>query len=76
VREAPAPFRTTPRWLRGRILDRLREAPDGEWVVLDESIGEHDPVAVVRAVRALAKDGLLELAQEGPAGRRARLPLA
>jgi A/G-specific adenine glycosylase len=76
ARETPAPFRTTSRWLRGRILDRLREAPLSEWVVLDESIGEHDPVAVVRAVRALAKDGLLELAQEGPAGRRARLPLA
>jgi A/G-specific adenine glycosylase len=76
AREHPAPFRTTSRWLRGRILDRLREALDGEWVVLDGSIGEHDPAAVERAVRALAKDGLLELGPHGSGTIRARLPTA
>ena len=30
-----APFPATNRWLRGRILDRLRAAPDGDWVALD-----------------------------------------
>jgi len=76
VRARAAPFRTTSRWLRGRILDRLREASDGAWVVLDESIGEHDPVAVERAARSLAKDGLLELDGLAPGMVRARLPLA
>jgi len=76
VHEPPAPFRTTSRWLRGRILDRLRDAPHGEWVVLDASIGEHDPFAVERAMRALANDGLLELAGDEPPDRRARLPIA
>ncbi len=76
TRAAPAPFRTTSRWLRGRILDRLREAPDGEWVVLDRSIGDHDGVAIEVAARALARDGLLELgAGDAVAGLRARLPV-
>ena len=74
--EARAPFHTTSRWLRGRILDRLRKAPNGEWVVLDGSIGEHDPVAVEVATRALAKEGLLELEGAAPAVIQARLPIA
>jgi A/G-specific adenine glycosylase len=74
VGERPAPFRTTSRWLRGRILDRLRAAADGAWVDLDGSIGEHDVAAVERAARALAKDGLLELGRHGPGTIRARLP--
>ena len=35
ARERAAPFPTTSRWLRGRILDRLRDARDGEWVVFE-----------------------------------------
>lgn len=73
---AQAPFHTTSRWLRGRILDRLRAVSNGEWVVLDGSIGAHDPVAVQVATRALAKDGLLELDAEASARLRARLPIA
>ena len=76
TREAQAPFHTTSRWLRGRILDRLRQAVNGEWVVLDGSIGEHDPVAVEVATRTLAKEGLLELDSAAPAVIRARLPIA
>lgn len=76
TREAAAPFRSTSRWLRGRILDRLRDAPNGEWVPLDGSIGAHDPVAVGVAARSLAKDGLLELDRAAPARIRARLPIA
>lgn len=76
AREAPAPFRMTSRWLRGRILDRLREAPTDDWVVLGDSIGDHDLGAVDIAARSLAREGLLELdAPEGTA-IRARLPLA
>jgi A/G-specific adenine glycosylase len=60
---APA-FPTTTRWLRGRILDRLRAAQGDAWVALDEPIGEHDLARVTAAARAMAGDGLLEL--DGP----------
>jgi A/G-specific adenine glycosylase len=75
AREAATPFRATTRWLRGRLLDRLRAAPDGEWVEIDGDIGEHELPAVADALRALARDGMVELAPvpEGPL--RARLPL-
>ena len=76
ARDAPAPFRTTSRWLRGRILERLRDAAHGVWVVLDESIGEHDQLAVERAARTLAQEGLLELDRYQQGVVRARLPLA
>ncbi len=75
----PAPrFPTTNRWLRGRILDRLRAAPDGEWVALDVAIGTHDLARVRGAASAMAADGILELgsAQDPNATLRARLPLA
>ncbi len=74
--EAQAPFRTTSRWLRGRILDRLREASNGDWVALDVPIGEHDLGAVTVALRALAKDGLLELDARASERLRARLPIS
>jgi len=73
AREAPAPFPTTTRWLRGRILDQLRAADDGAWVSLDGSIGVHDGTAVRRAVATLEREGLLEL-EPGSDGIRARLP--
>ena len=58
-RPSPA-FPTTSRWLRGRIMDRLRAASDGEWVELAGPIGSHDADAVATAVRALASEGLIE----------------
>jgi A/G-specific adenine glycosylase len=76
ARERSAPFRTTSRWLRGRILDRLREAADGDWVVLDDAIGPHGPEAVAVATHALCNEGLLELDPSALAGMRARLPIA
>jgi A/G-specific adenine glycosylase len=69
-RKAPR-FETTSRWLRGRIIDRLRDAPDGAWVTFDRSIGGHDRAAVTKAVARLAAEGQIEAA-----GRRARLALA
>ena len=75
TREAPTPFRATSRWLRGRILDRLRDASDGEWVALDAPMGAHDLGAMTVAVRALAKEGLLELDPRDSEGLRARLPV-
>ena len=76
-RQTPT-FNTTNRWLRGRILDRLRAAPDGEWVALDAAIGTHDLGRVRAAADAMAADGVLELgsARDPDAPLRARLPLA
>ena len=70
----PAAFATTNRWLRGRILDRLRAAPDEAWVELDGPIGVHDLARVHAAAHVMSTDGLLEL--DLTAGFRARLPLA
>jgi len=68
---ATASFPTTNRWLRGRILDRLRDANDGAWVDFTGPIGSHRPAAVRAAVISLSLDGLLEL--DGEDATRARL---
>jgi A/G-specific adenine glycosylase len=74
----PTPeFKVTTRWLRGRILDRLREASGESWTTFGEPIGGHDPSAVLASLEAMRRDRLLEL--EEPidlAGPRARLPIA
>jgi len=76
------PFHRTNRWLRGRIVDRLRAVDGDGWLVFGESIGAHDRDSVLAALGALADEGLVELASEdgsaeGPGvSSRARLPLA
>jgi A/G-specific adenine glycosylase len=77
AREAPAAFAGTSRWLRGRIVDRLRGAPDGAWTVVGWPIGEHAQAAVGEALRALAGEGLVELdpGDASATGWRARLPI-
>jgi A/G-specific adenine glycosylase len=68
----PTPFPATTRWLRGRILDRLRDASDGGWIVFDSPIGEH-PIDRVRVALAdLARQRMVELDAASP--DRARLP--
>ena len=62
----PQPFATTSRWVRGRIIDRLRDAPAGQWMLLDGQIGDHDAVAVDGAVAALEREGMLERHREDP----------
>ena len=80
TRETSGPFRDSSRWLRGRIVERLRDAPNGEWVDLDSPIGSHDRASVDDALAALARDGLVILApvdqtDDAPRARRcARLP--
>ncbi len=74
TREAAVPFETTTRWLRGRILDRLRDAVDGDWVDLREAIGGHPAAAVAGALAALEREGLAQRDPADPA--RGRLPLA
>jgi A/G-specific adenine glycosylase len=70
------PFLETTRWLRGRILDRLRDVPDRRWVVIEGAIGDHDEHRVSAAIESMAADGLLEW-ERSPGGRaiRARLPV-
>jgi len=55
------PFPATTRWLRGRILDALRDAADGAWVVFEAPIGDHPAASVHRQLGRLALDGLVEL---------------
>jgi hypothetical protein len=70
-------FSSTDRWLRGRILDRLRAAPGEAWVDLDTAIGDHDLDRVRVAATAMASDGLIELAAPvSTAAVRARLAIA
>jgi A/G-specific adenine glycosylase len=68
------PFSSTNRWLRGRILDRLRAVPDDRWVTIDGPVGTHDIERVRAAANALAADGLVELLPSPANGKiRARL---
>ncbi len=60
ARRSSPPFASTTRWLRGRILDRLRDAPDGAWVPFEEPLGEHALDAIVVEIARMAQDGLLE----------------
>ena len=67
-------FPATTRWLRGRIVDRLREADGAAWVTIGGPIGSHDAPAVRSALQALARDGVIELDGDDPG--RARLATA
>ena len=58
----PAPrFVSTNRWLRGRLLATIREAPAGAWVDAPTQLGEHDAAAVQAALRGLERDGFIEV---------------
>jgi len=70
------PFPTTSRWLRGRILDRLREARDEDWVALDGPIGVHALERVHAATEALASEGMVEIGHRSASAIHARLALA
>jgi len=61
VRGSLPRFTSTSRWLRGRIVERLRAAPNGDWVAIAGPIGDHDQAAVDAALEALARDGLVVL---------------
>lgn len=67
-------FSATSRWLRGRILDALREADGAGWVVLRAPIGEHDEGGVIGCLEVLSADGLVE--RQAGSVLTARLPLA
>jgi A/G-specific adenine glycosylase len=68
------PFTATRRWLRGRLVDRLRDAGADGWAIVEGPLSEHDATAVESALAGLAADGLIERDPVDP--RRCRLPLA
>ena len=61
----PQPFETTSRWLRGRIIARLRDLGPGEWTSMPTTIGSHDAARVAFAVDALVREGLIERRPDG-----------
>ena len=67
------PFPTTTRWLRGRILDRLRTASGDAWVEIEPPIGSHGVDKVLAAIEAMSGDGLIEVEAVSPAIIRVRL---
>lgn len=70
---SPEPaFPSTSRWLRGRILDVLRDGIG--WIDVGVPIGQHGRPAIEAALADLAADGLVERATGD--GLRARLPIA
>jgi A/G-specific adenine glycosylase len=68
-RGAAVPFERTTRWLRGRLVDRLRDAPPGAALGVAGPLGPHSAEAVALALAGLARDGIVELDAAG----RARL---
>jgi A/G-specific adenine glycosylase len=66
------PFEQTTRWLRGRIVARLRDSEEGTWTQLPAWLGSHGPERVTAAVAALERDGLVERCADGAV----RLPSA
>ncbi len=73
-RPAEPPFPSTRRWLRGRIIELARAAPDGTWVRYGDAIGDHPPAAVREALLAMAGEGLLDAREDGSGVPEARLP--
>jgi A/G-specific adenine glycosylase len=63
--KAPPPptsrFASTNRWLRGRLLATVRDAPPGAWIDAPDVLGEHDRAAVLAALGGLERDGFVEL---------------
>ncbi|MFZ9268468.1 MAG: hypothetical protein ACO237_05095 [Candidatus Limnocylindrus sp.] len=59
-----ARFETTQRWLRGRLLDELRDA-GVTGVRVRGSRGVHDAAAVRSAITRLAGEGLAEQIESG-----------
>ena len=60
-------FEHTSRWLRGRLVDRLRDAAPGEALAVEGPLGSHSSEAVARALAGLARDGMVELDAAGHA---------
>jgi A/G-specific adenine glycosylase len=60
VVESPAPYETTTRWLRGRIMASLSALPEEAWLTIEAPLGAHGPEALASALEELRTDGLAE----------------
>ena len=58
---ASVPFPATTRWLRGRLIASLADAPAGTWVPVPGRLGAHDRDAIEAATLCLQGEGFLEL---------------
>lgn len=58
---APTPFPQTRRWLRGRLIASLAEAPEGAWQPLPVRLGEHERDAIAAAALSLEREGFIEV---------------
>lgn len=67
--EPRTPFSKTARWLRGRLLDELRDAGRAGQLVAGER-GEHNEAAVAATINKMVSEGLAE----SLGGNRYRLP--
>lgn len=74
VPSSEPPFPATARWLRGRIVERLRDAAGPGWVRIEVPIGVHGEAAVAASLAGLDRDGLVERHPSDPL--LARLPVA
>lgn len=68
-RRTANPFTKTARWLRGRLLDELREAGRAGVQIAGER-GEHNEAAVAATINKMVSEGLAE----SLGGDRYRLP--
>jgi len=69
---APVAFRDTNRYVRGRVLASLRDAPPKAWSLIEPVALSVAPDRLERAVTQLQQEGLIEIDERG----RARLPIA
>jgi len=60
-KSAGAPFPTTTRWLRGRLVAAATAAPGDAWLPLPDRLGVHDRDAIRVAARSLELEGFVEL---------------
>jgi A/G-specific adenine glycosylase len=65
ARTDAVPFEATTRWLRGRIVEVLRDAEPEIWTRLPSRLGRHDEDHIDAAIEALERDGLLERSHDG-----------
>ena len=56
-----APFPTTTRWLRGRLVSMATGVPAGTWLELPDHLGHHDAEAIAAAARDLQREGFIDL---------------
>jgi len=68
--QVPVRFEATTRWLRGRILERLRAVDGDVWATVDGPIGGHPASSVQSMLHVLAAEGLLEIDPDDPSSVR------